>query len=173
MSAEDRSALRSIHLRLYKCFDVVWSCVKPTLCNDAPEGYFPDELDVEDDIETKDVLSYSWRALKEARYVFSVIHCPNPTDDQSLLMRSIAKNCPLSDTGDALMDTKHLRNMGDLSFTQLAELRHRGAFSTVAQMFATCCLRSNNGPETTRRNVKEWYEVSFGVFHVCNSSDMS
>jgi len=173
MSAEDILALRSIHLRLYKCFDVVWSCVKPTLCNDAPEGYFPDELDDEDDIETKDVLSYSWRALREARYVLPSYTLHNSTDDYSLLMRCIVKNCPLSETGNALMDTEQLRNMGDLSFTQLAELRHRGAFSTVAQTFATCCLRSNNGPEATRRNVKEWYQVSLGISHLCAKPDLS
>ena len=30
--------------------------------------------------------------------------------------------------------------IGGLSFTQLAELRHRGAFSTVSHTFAACCI---------------------------------
>ena len=29
--------------------------------------------------------------------------------------------------------------IGNLSFNQLATLRHRGAFTTVAATFATCC----------------------------------
>ncbi len=38
-------------------------------------------------------------------------------------------------------DSQHqdLKRIGDLAFTQLAELRHRGAFSTVSQTFADCC----------------------------------
>lgn len=69
-AADGGNMLRSLHHRLYLCFHSVWNCVKTTLCNDAPEGYVPDEMDDEDDIGTKDILSYSWRALKEARYVF-------------------------------------------------------------------------------------------------------
>lgn len=70
MAAEEKSAsaLRVVHHRLQECFHSVWSCVKDTLCNDAPEGYMPDELDEEDSVGTKDILSYSWRALKESRY---------------------------------------------------------------------------------------------------------
>ena len=60
------SRLQRLYRRLYKDFQVVWSCVYGTLCNDAPEGFVPDELD-EEDVGTKDVLSYSWRALKESR----------------------------------------------------------------------------------------------------------
>lgn len=67
MSKADLSALQSIHLRLYSSFSSVWSLVKQTLCNDVPQEYGSDELDEEEDIGTKDVLSYSWRALKEAR----------------------------------------------------------------------------------------------------------
>ena len=58
--------LRGILVRLHKSFHDVWSCVYETLCNDAPEGFVPEELE-EEDIGTKDVLSYSWRALKESR----------------------------------------------------------------------------------------------------------
>lgn len=60
--------LQTIYHRLYTLFQDVWTCVYGTLCNDAPEGFTPDELE-EEEIGTKDVLSYSWRALKESRYV--------------------------------------------------------------------------------------------------------
>ena len=39
------------------------------LCSDAPEGHVLEELEDELEINTKDILSYSWRALKEARFV--------------------------------------------------------------------------------------------------------
>lgn len=37
-----------------------------------------------------------------------------------------------------------LQRLTDLSFAQLAELRHRGAFSNVAQSYAACCMRYND-----------------------------
>lgn len=45
----------------------IWETVKDVLCNDSPEGYLPQELDDVDDIDTKDVLSYSFRATHESR----------------------------------------------------------------------------------------------------------
>lgn len=51
--------------------------------------------------------------------------------------------------------------IGDLSLLQLTELRHRGAFSTVAQTFATCCIKcaSLDDPQAAELpNV--WYRVS-------------
>ena len=46
----------------------IWICVQSILCDDAPEGNFPGDLDGAHQIDTKDALSYSWRALKESRY---------------------------------------------------------------------------------------------------------
>jgi hypothetical protein len=56
-----------LHNDVFECIRGVWDCVKDVLCNDAPEGHMPDELEGEQDVTTKDILSYSWRALKEAR----------------------------------------------------------------------------------------------------------
>jgi len=47
--------------------------VKSILCNDAPEGLSSDDADDEAELTTKDVLSYSWRALKESRLVAAVV----------------------------------------------------------------------------------------------------
>lgn len=68
MSADSMALcqLQALYNRLYIIFENVWQCVYDTLCNDAPEGFVPDEVD-EEEIGTKDVLSYSWRALKESR----------------------------------------------------------------------------------------------------------
>jgi len=53
-----------------------------------------------------------------------------------------------------------LQVLGDLCFTQLAELRHRGAFSTVAQTFALVCRQSGlSNNEMSRGLVPKWYTV--------------
>lgn len=58
--------LQKLYLRLYGMFQTLWTCVHDTLCIDTTEGVAVEELE-EEDIGTKDVLSYSWRALKESR----------------------------------------------------------------------------------------------------------
>jgi hypothetical protein len=65
-----------------------------------------------------------------------------------------------------------VKRIGDLAFTQLAELRHRGAFSTVSQTFAACCLAamqicpaSPRESDTQHENsvptdlLQKWYQV--------------
>jgi hypothetical protein len=46
-----------------------------------------------------------------------------------------------------------------LSFTALVELRHRGAFSAVAQAFAACCLRAAR--EDYEGTLSRCYGVNF------------
>lgn len=55
--------------------------------------------------------------------------------------------------------------IGNLTFTQLASLRHRGAFATVALTFSTCCQLVKHldqgdagieGPDL----LEAWYNVS-------------
>jgi hypothetical protein len=60
---------RQFHVRIIAVLHAIWVCVHDVLCNDAPEGYVPEEMDEEYSISTKDILSYCWRALKEARCV--------------------------------------------------------------------------------------------------------
>lgn len=60
------SHLSKSYTRLFDIFEVLWKCVHDALCNDTTEGTAAEELE-EEDIGTKDVLSYSWRALKESR----------------------------------------------------------------------------------------------------------
>lgn len=45
----------------------IWKFAKLVLCNDAPEGFVPEELDDESALTTKDISSYAWRSVKEAR----------------------------------------------------------------------------------------------------------
>ena len=57
---------------------------------------------------------------------------------------------------------KDYRKVGDLCFSQLAQLRHRGAFSTVSQTFSACCIAcaGSRDPEVSGL-VQSWYHVRF------------
>ena len=59
-----------------------------------------------------------------------------------------------------VLQTTDFETLGALCFTQLSELRHRGAFSTVAQTFAAFCIRCNTNKETQSLQLPGiWYEV--------------
>ncbi|KAL3463956.1 putative death-receptor fusion protein-domain-containing protein [Aspergillus heterothallicus] len=115
---------RTIHNRISDICDRVWDEVKPQLCIDSPEGHAAE--DIEDlEVGPKDILSYSWRALRES----------------SLLLHATLFNETYGPEGASGLTRDDYAKIGKSSFTQLAELRHRGAFSTVAQTFATCSQR--------------------------------
>ena len=47
---------------------MIWIAVKDVVCYDSPEGHIVTEAEEDEaDVNVKDALSYSWRALKEAR----------------------------------------------------------------------------------------------------------
>lgn len=57
-----------------------------------------------------------------------------------------------------------LHDLGDLCFVQLAELRHRGAFSAVAQTFATLCHQcAISEQKDTAELIEIWYQVMRAV----------
>ncbi|RAL13849.1 THADA/TRM732 family protein [Aspergillus homomorphus CBS 101889] len=115
---------RAFHVRIVHVCDRIWNEVRPVLCIDSPEGHTDDPIE-ELGVGPKDILSYSWRALRES----------------SLLLHATLSNKSYSPPGDNGLTEQHFDKLGTLSFIQLAELRHRGAFSTVSQTFATCCQR--------------------------------
>lgn len=59
---------RSVHDRIVVICDKVWQEVKPVLCIDSPEGHSDEPME-DLSVGPKDILSYSWRALRESRYV--------------------------------------------------------------------------------------------------------
>jgi hypothetical protein len=127
---------------IYVC-QVVWQKVRARLCIDSPENA-EDDVDEEFSVGPKDVLSYSWRALR----------------DSSLLACAILE-APIFRGHIALSPSslKYLESIGLLCMDQLSNLRHRGAFSTVAQTFFTLCGRIgeiNDGSIDRLRDV--WYE---------------
>lgn len=121
----------------------VWEKVRGRLCVDSPENA---ESDVGDEVIAgpKDILSYSWRGLR----------------DSSLLLCAILGSAIFKERDAmSLSKLKALEAMGHLCIDQLSNLRHRGAFSTVAQTFSVLCGRiaeSNDDAASRLRDM--WYE---------------
>lgn len=127
--------------RIEICLRRLWETVRPVLCNDAPEGYELEDAGELSGSSSKDVLSYCWRALKES----------------SLLLGTIVIDKSLRDS--------MVIELGDLCFSQLAELRHRGAFSTVAQTWIVCCNRAAALPfaQQEKSFLERSYDKAFDI----------
>jgi hypothetical protein len=67
ISANAFSKWKLAHDDAMNSIESLWVCIHPILCADAPEGHVPEEMDEEGSLDTKEILSYSWRGLKEAR----------------------------------------------------------------------------------------------------------
>ncbi|KAJ6063335.1 uncharacterized protein N7446_007455 [Penicillium canescens] len=130
------AAWRSVHERIVSICDRIWLEAKPVLCIDSPEGH-SDEPTEELNVGPKDVLSYSWRSLRES----------------TLLLHATLINTSYGPSGDDGLQRADFAKIGGASFTQLAELRHRGAFSNVSQTFATCCQRCSSAKDPSIREL--------------------
>lgn len=82
-------------------------------------------------------------------------------NSDSLLLRAVVTRAPYqSQSGKSLLRIEDIKRLGDLCFLQLSELRHRGAFSTVAQSFAACSARCVSIKEKeTQDFIGVWYKV--------------
>ncbi|KAJ4170239.1 hypothetical protein NW754_006379 [Fusarium falciforme] len=123
-SETELQAVRSLQDSLVACCERVWAAVRDILCDDSPEGHLPQELEKVDGLDTKDVLSYSFRSVHES---------------SNLLRTLILPIKQRSREGKIFPSREVYERIGNLTFTQLASLRHRGAFATVALTFSTCC----------------------------------
>ena len=134
---------KKIHNQLLEDFHTTWNIVRNILSADAPEGHVPEDMEEEISLDTKEILSYSWRGLKEA----------------STLLRVIATRAPIGNENQDMITSSHFEELGRLCFTQLIELRHRGAFSAVAQTFASFCRRCYSvNDESLRQLPEKWYQ---------------
>ncbi|KAL6704178.1 hypothetical protein ACN47E_008435 [Coniothyrium glycines] len=142
-SIEALNTWKQIHHDVLESIESLWACVQHVLCADAPEGHVPDEVEDDAGLDTKEILSYSWRALKEA----------------STLLRTIISRAPIGLDEKDFITPELFARFGRLCFIQLLELRHRGAFSTVSQTFVALCRRctSSNVPEL-RALPQVWYK---------------
>lgn len=82
------------------------------------------------------------------------------TNTGSLLLHATLANPTYGPQGSSGLTRDDYEKIGTTSFTQLAELRHRGAFSTVSQTFATCCLRCGQSSDSEIAELpNRWYQV--------------
>lgn len=132
--------VRAILDEMLQLCSTIWTDVCGDLCIDSPETSVDEDAAVPGE-GPKDRLSYSWRALR----------------DSSLLTQSIIQ--AVGSTTPRNDNIHQLRKIYSLSFEQLAALRHRGAFSTVARTFSLCCEQLARALSVSDE-VKTWQNVS-------------
>ncbi|RKF60261.1 Uncharacterized protein OnM2_052010 [Erysiphe neolycopersici] len=120
----------------------IWTVVKPILCNDSPEGLLLEDLEEPETVDTKDILSYSFRAIHES----------------SNLLRTLMRKSQSCSTKHSQPFIHIFTDIGNLSFEKLSCLRHRGAFSTVSLTFAASCKIADTCQSNT---LKIWLERAF------------
>jgi hypothetical protein len=158
---------------IVQCCERIWIIVKEILCNDSPEGHLPRDLDELEIIDTKDVLSYSFRAIHESRLVTPGLTLPgiaNYALPSNLLCMMINKIKSSTQNSFLLFPFELFRAAGNLSFEQLSNLRHRGAFSTVSTTFTKCCQLVQEGTSYGRLGdhlLDQWYQVMFWCQILC------
>lgn len=137
----------------------IWNVVSYVLCDDSPEGNMPEELENVDGLDTKGLLSYSFRAIHES----------------SLLTRSLIQKLGVSRVVGSLLPTPEVfRRVGNLAFAQLSTLRHRGAFSSVSLNFTCCCQNARNphlasvGSELSL--LEDWYKGALSCIYAQRST---
>ena len=88
----------------------------------------------------------------------------NSTDSDSVLIRTIITKASIGDDERCILTPAVFERLGRLCFTQLLELRHRGAHSTVAQTFAAFCRRCATSKIPELKALPDtWYQVSISV----------
>ncbi|KAL7822394.1 putative death-receptor fusion protein domain-containing protein [Trichoderma gracile] len=145
LSTSEAESATALQDKMIACCVRVWKAVRDVLCDDSPEGHLPEEMEDTEGLDTKGLLSYSFRAIHES----------------SNLMRTIALSMRnRSREGLITPSRKAFETIGNLAFEQLANLRHRGAFTTVAATFATCCqLTKHLDPVEGRESLLDvWYK---------------
>lgn len=82
------------------------------------------------------------------------------TNSFSVLIRTIITKASIGDDDKAILSPAVFERLGRLCFTQLLDLRHRGAHSTVAQTFAAFCRRCATSKIPELQALPDtWYQV--------------
>lgn len=158
-SDDELRLLFGVQNQILKLCSRVWNAVSYVLCDDSPEGHLPEELEEIEGLDTKGLLSYSFRAIHES----------------SNLMRTIVGNLRFDRaTGHLLPSPEMFGEVGNLAFTQLSRLRHRGAFSSVSLTFTCCCQHAQSQAVVISAEnhslLKEWYLGTLDCIHTQRST---
>lgn len=153
-TADELPLLAGPQVRMVELCTRIWNAVSYVLCDDSPEGHLPEELEEIEGLDTKGLLSYSFRAIHES----------------SNLMRIIIGNLRSSAVAGSLLPPREVfRAAGNLAFSQLSTLRHRGAFSSVSLTFTCCCQNAQNPAVASsaddRSLLEVWYEGTLSCIH--------
>lgn len=65
--SDNQQLLANLHTQVIDCCYRIWSVVSVILCDDSPEGHLPTALHEDIEIDSKRILSYSFRAIHESR----------------------------------------------------------------------------------------------------------
>lgn len=158
-SADELRLLAKPQLRAVALSARIWDAVSHVLCDDSPEGRLPEELEEIEGLDTKGLLSYSFRAIHES----------------SNLMRTIVGNLKFSHVAGYLVPPAEVfRSVGNLAFSQLSSLRHRGAFSSVSLTFTCCCQHAQNPAVASspdeRPLLEIWYQGTLSCIKMQRST---
>ncbi|KAI0383072.1 putative death-receptor fusion protein-domain-containing protein [Hypomontagnella monticulosa] len=152
-SETDLKTLEELQDRAITCCQRIWQTVRHVLCDDSPEGHLPEELEEVEGLDTKDLLSYSFRAIHES----------------SNFLQAIASNARYNGRNGLLAPSRqNFEAIGRLTFDELSNLRHRGAFTTVSQTFTSCCslVKFFLGDLDAGPNLlDEWYQGALNCIH--------
>ncbi|KFY22578.1 hypothetical protein V493_06499 [Pseudogymnoascus sp. VKM F-4281 (FW-2241)] len=145
----EAGTIGAFQYRLGMCCINIWQIAKDTLCHDSPEGHDPSGPIGSDDADVKGVLSFSFRACHES---------------SELIQAILRKINDKSSDGKPFLTFNLVQMLGNLTFVQLASLRHRGAFSTVTTTFSLCCkvTRSKSLIEAGGQDLlRTWHDRAF------------
>lgn len=152
MEQDELTAANAIQEQLVSLCQRIWAAVRDILCDDSPEGHLPLHLEEMEGLDTKGLISYSFRA----------------THESSNLMKTMILTTRNGGRTDSVTPSAAtFRTVGDLTFDQLSNLRHRGAFTTVSSTFTTCCQQSKHleTPAGEANILSIWYDKTLDTIY--------
>ncbi|RCI10101.1 hypothetical protein L249_8411 [Ophiocordyceps polyrhachis-furcata BCC 54312] len=155
LSQPQLDAVTALQLDMVSLCERVWKAVRDVLCYDSPEGHLPHELEEVEGLETKSLLSFSFRAVNEASNLLRIM---------VLTTRNGVRNDFVSPTREVF------ERIGAFAFDQLASLRHRGALTTAGLLFATFCQQAKK----MDTDLDMWYQEALRlIFSVTSTTRRS
>lgn len=152
LSEEELVSIDRLQDRLLQCCQRAWASVKYILCDDSPEGHLPSELEELEGLDTKGLISYSFRSIHESSNLMRFM---------ILAIRNKSRKGLVTPSKEVYL------GIGRLTFVQLSNLRHRGAFTNVSATFTACCQQSKHldTAEGDEDILLTWYNGAMEAIH--------